>query len=325
MASSLGGKVANFRDKFKLPNIDLLRWFPGHMGKGIKTMEQKLKNVDCIIEVHDSRIPISGRYADFRNTLCGLKPHIFVLNKIDLADKTYIVPAINKLNDEGIKNIVQTNLKIDKDKGVKQIMPMMTKLISESDRFNRSQENDYSIMIIGVPNVGKSSLINRLRNIHLKKAKAAHVGPIAGITRSVMNRIKINQTPPIYLLDTPGILPPNIKDIYSGLKLALVGCSQDHLIGPELLSDYLLFWLNKNHRFEYVEKLGLQGPTDDVIELLIQIAVKEKKLIKKRNYDGKLEPKPDLFHAAECFLKSFRSGELGYYCLDQEFFEKKFD
>lgn len=321
MANAFGGKVGNFRDTFQAIDKNILRWFPGHMGKGMQQMEKKLKTVDCLIEVHDARIPISGRYADFKNTLCGLKPHIFVLNKIDLADKTYIAPAIDRLNKEGIRNIVQTNLKDETCQESKRILPLMQQLIGDSNRFNRAQEADFCVMVMGVPNVGKSSLINRLRNTHLRKAKAAPVGGVAGITRSVMNKIKISENPLVYLLDTPGILPPFIRDVYCGLKLAVVGCSQDHLIGHQILADYLLFWLNKNHRFEYVEKLSLAGPTDDVIELLIQIAVKLRRVKKLRHFDGSYIYRPDLHHAAEHFLRTFRSGELGLYCLDKDILE----
>ena len=318
MASPFGGKVRSFRDTFKVVDKNVLRWFPGHMGKGIQQMEQNLKNVDCLIEVHDARIPVSGRYADFRNTLSGLKPHILVLNKIDLTDKTYMAPAIDRLNSEGIKNIVQTNLKDEACKEAKQILPLMKRLIQDSNRFNRAQEADYCVMVIGVPNVGKSSLINRLRNTHLRKAKAAAVGGVAGITRSVMNRIKISENPLTYLLDTPGILPPHIKDVYCGLKLALVGCSQDHLVGPQMLADYLLFWLNKNNRYDYVEKLGINEPTDDIMEILIQIAVKANKIKKLKNFDGQIIQRPDFYFAAEYFIKCFRTGELGLYCLDKD-------
>ncbi|KAJ8673585.1 hypothetical protein QAD02_004847 [Eretmocerus hayati] len=321
MATFLGGKVGSFRDAFKVANTDVLRWFPGHMGKGIKQMEANLKNVDCVIEVHDARIPISGRYADFKKTLCGLKPHILILTKVDLTDKTYLVPALNLLQKEGIRNVIQTNLKDDTCKESKKILPLVKRLIKESDRFNRSDEKDYCIMVIGVPNVGKSSLINRLRNLHLHKANAAPVGNVAGITKSVATKIKISVDPLVYLLDTPGILPPHIKDVNSGLKLAAVKCSPDHLVGPQMLADYLLFWFNKNHRFDYVEKLGLKEATDDIIEVLIQIAVKQKKIKKFRNFDGQIVQRPDLHWASEYFLKAFRSGDLGFYCLDKDLLE----
>lgn len=322
MASAIGGKVNTFRETFKIANIDVLRWFPGHMGKGIKQMEGQLKNTDLLIEVHDARVPVSGRYADFKRSLCGIKPHVLVLSKVDLADTRLMCSADNLIKKQGVTHIIQTNLKDETSEETRKILPLCTKLICESNRFNRSTEAEFNIMVIGVPNVGKSSLINRLRNIHLKKAKAAKVGPKAGCTRSLMNRIKINQEPLVYLYDTPGILPPNIPDPMTGLKLALAGCSADHLVGPEFLADFLLFYLNKSRRFEYVEKLGLVGPTDDYMEVLIQLALKAKKMKKiKMNNDYLF--RPDTFYGAEKFINAFRNGELGLYCLDQDILEKR--
>lgn len=108
-------------------------------------------------------------------------------------------------------------------------------------------------MIIGVPNVGKSSLINALRNRHLHKPAATQEGPTAGITRSVLTRIKICEDPLIYLLDTPGVLLPNIQNIDMGMKLAMCSCFQDHLVGEEVIADYLLYYLNKNKNFTYLD------------------------------------------------------------------------
>ncbi|XP_011306171.1 mitochondrial GTPase 1-like isoform X3 [Fopius arisanus] len=176
-------------------------------------------------------------------------------------------------------------------------------------------------MVIGVPNVGKSSLINRLRNKHLKKGNATAVGGVAGITRSVLTKIKVSEKPPVYVLDTPGILAPYIRDVISGLKLALVGCLQDHLVGPQVIADYLLFWLNKNQRFDYVEKLGLQAPTDDILQLLTISAVKMGKSKKIKRFDGQLIVRPDFNFAAEHFLRVFRTGELGGVCLDNDIVE----
>lgn len=294
------------------------RWFPGHMNKGLKQMQQKLKNIDCIIEVHDARVPLSGRHADFNNVLLGLKPHIFVLNKMDLADMRYKEAILSQLNKEGISNILFTNFTNQMCKGMKQILPLATNLIKNSDRFNRAEKEDYTLMIIGVPNVGKSSLINRLRNLHLHKSNATAVGAIAGITRSVLTRIKISEEPNVYLIDTPGILMPNVTDIHAGLKLALVGCLQDHLIGPEVLADYLLFWLNKHNRFEYVEYLGLPEPSDDILHVLVFITAKYKKTLKIKNFDGRVIVKPNLKYAAEYLISSFRKGMLGTFCLDED-------
>lgn len=322
--TNTGGKVvANLRQKFMYHKA--IQWFPGHMTKGLKQMQQQLKNVDCIIEVHDARVPISGRYADFSRTLTGLKPHILVLSKKDLADTKNSENIISTLNREDLTNIIFTNLKDEQCKNMKKILPLAKKLISNSTRYNRTEEESYNMMVIGVPNVGKSSLINRLRNNHLNKAKAAHVGGVAGITRSLSTRIKISEDPLIYLFDTPGILAPSIKDIHAGLKLALVGCLSDHVIGSNVLADYLLFWLNKNQRFEYVEKLGLLEPNDNVIHLLTFIAAKFKKTVKIKNYDGRIETAPNFQFAAEYFVSLFRKGELGSYCLDIDLIETSQD
>ncbi|XP_071567717.1 phosphatidylglycerophosphatase and protein-tyrosine phosphatase 1 isoform X3 [Temnothorax nylanderi] len=200
--TNTGGKVvANLRQKFVSPNV--LRWFPGHMTKGLKQMQQRLKNIDCIIEVHDARVPVSGRYADFSRTLTGLKPHIFVLSKRDLADTRHKSSIVSTLNREGLSNVIFANLKDQRCKGVRRILPLAKKLMLNSQRYNRAEEESYSMMIIGVPNVGKSSLINRLRNNHLNLGQATPVGATAGITRSVLTRVKISEDPAVYLIDTP--------------------------------------------------------------------------------------------------------------------------
>ncbi|KAK0086620.1 hypothetical protein PV325_002863 [Microctonus aethiopoides] len=322
--ASVGGKVTtNFRDTFRVIHKESLHWFPGHMRKGLNQMQQKLKNVDCVIEVHDARVPISGRYVNFRNTVSGLKPHIFVLNKKDLADTRQAEEHKKILNNDGIKHVIFTNFKDQQCKGMQSILPLAIKLIEESNRYNRTYNSEYAAMIIGVPNVGKSSLINRLRNKYLHKSNATLVGGVAGITRSVLNRIKISEKPPVFVLDTPGILSPYVKDIYAGLKLALVGCLQDHLVGQEIMADYLLFWLNKQKRFEYIEKLQLPAPSDNILEVLTCIAKNLGKVQSIRSYNGQRIQRPDYVFAANHFLKVFRNGELGPICLDDDIINDK--
>ncbi|XP_067208736.1 mitochondrial GTPase 1 isoform X2 [Linepithema humile] len=319
MSNTGGIVVANMRKKFVYDGV--VRWFPGHMTKGLKQMQQRLKNIDCILEVHDARVPISGRYADFSRTLLGLKPHILVLSKKDLIDTKYSDSIVSKLKREGLSNVIFTNLKDQKCKGMKKILPLATNLISSSSRYNRIEQESYSIMVIGVPNVGKSSLINRLRSNYLRLGKGTPVGDTAGITRSVLTHIKISEDPLVYLIDTPGILAPSIKDIHAGMKLALVGCLQDHVIGSHALANYLLFWLNKNSRFDYVEKLGMLEPNDDIMYVLTFIAAKLKKVRKVKGYDGRLDVKPDFHFAADYFVSLFRKGEFGSYCLDLDLLE----
>uniref|UniRef100_A0A6V7IVC0 Mitochondrial GTPase 1 n=1 Tax=Bracon brevicornis TaxID=1563983 RepID=A0A6V7IVC0_9HYME len=317
--ATLGGKVVGpFRQSFRVPHKESVQWFPGHMRKGLRQMQQKLKSVDIVIEVHDARVPLSGRHEEFRSTVSGLKPHIFILNKKDLCDMSQAEKIEKKLKNEGVSNVLWTNFKDQTCKGMQAILPTALQLIEKSNRYNRSHEDEYAAMIIGVPNVGKSSLINRLRNKHLGKGNATAVGGVAGITRSVLTKIKISEKPLVYVLDTPGILAPYVKNVESGLKLALVGCLQDHLVGPTIIADYLLYWLNKNEKFEYAEKLGLNGPTDDILELLTISAVKMGREKKIKRHDG-LVTRPDFTYAAEHFLRIFRNGELGPVCLDNDF------
>lgn len=313
------GKVATkFREKFSYVHKEAMQWFPGHMGKGLKQMNQQLKNVDCIIEVHDARIPLTGRFTEYRNTICGLKPHIYVLNKKDLADLSQSKAIRAELKQVGLEHVVYTNFRDHQCTGMKKLLPLATRLIMESNRYNRSENEDFGIMVIGVPNVGKSSLINKLRNKYMKKKNATAVGAVPGITRSVLTRIKISEKPPVYVLDTPGILEPQVRSIETGLKLAAVCCLQDHLVGIQTIADFVLFWLNQQQRFEYVQVLGLSKPTDDILEILTVIAVKKDKQLKLKGMDGRAIIRPDYRFAAEYFLKLFRTGEMGPVMLDND-------
>lgn len=312
--------MQQFRTKFHKVPKDILTWFPGHMGKGLRVMQQKLKMVDCVIEVHDARIPFSGRNAEFKYSIRGIKPHIMVFNKKDLIDKNHFRAITNQIQkQDGLDDVLFTNCRDQKCEGIRRLLPLASKLIAASDRFNRSEEKDFNIMIIGVPNVGKSSLINILRNRHLKKTGAAAVGAVAGITRSVLNKIKISESPKVFLLDTPGILMPNISDTEQGLKLALCGCTQDHLVGDELIADYLLYRLNKAQNFDYVELMGLTEPTDKIIEVLVAWAQKNEKYQKLRTVDmSSTVLRPNTTAAAQFMLKQFRTGILGRMFLDEE-------
>lgn len=307
-----------FRSVFKTIDKDVLRWFPGHMGRGLKQMQQKLRSVDCIIEVHDARIPISGRNTDFKYTISGVKPHILVLNKVDLIDKKLIPTITDRLKNE-FDNIIFTNCKSQHCKGVNKVFPLAQSLIKNSDRFNRNQAEDQCVMIIGVPNVGKSSLINALRVKYLHKGNATPVGAVPGITRSVLTKIKLSEKPLVYMVDTPGILTPKIENTEVGLKLALCATIQDHLVGETIIADYLLYWLNKNGHFKYVDYFKIEKATDNILDVLTQISVKKNKMLKFRDANTNAYVyRPNLDHGAQVFIQAFRNGDLGKIVLDQD-------
>ncbi|GCB73180.1 hypothetical protein scyTo_0006659, partial [Scyliorhinus torazame] len=234
---------------------------------GLKKMQASLKNVDCIIEVHDARIPLSGRNPVFEEAL-GVRPHLLVLNKLDLADLTN-----------------------------KQIVPAVTELIQKSDRFHRAENLEYCLMVIGVPNVGKSSLINAMRRMYLRKGKASRVGGEPGVTRAVLTKIQMCLRPLV---------------VASGTIL-------DHLVGEEVIADYLLFTLNKQQKFDYVERYQLGEPCDDLPTVLKKIAIKLGKTQKVKAITGVGNVNilmPNYSAAAYDFIRTFRKGELGKIMLD---------
>uniref|UniRef100_A0A1B6DW70 Mitochondrial GTPase 1 n=1 Tax=Clastoptera arizonana TaxID=38151 RepID=A0A1B6DW70_9HEMI len=308
----------NFRTKFQIPDKTILHWYPGHMSKGMQKMQNTLKTVDCIIEVHDARIPFSGRNPDFIKKLTGVRPHVLVYNKIDLAGYSYIGKLRSVLKFQGEPNVLFTNSKERNCKGIQQIVPLVSDLVSSVNRFNRNEELEYRIMVIGVPNVGKSSLINAIRNKFLKRANAAAVGAIAGITKSVSTRIKISDDPLIYILDTPGILTPSVPNVEVGMRLALCATIPDGIVGIENIADYLLYWLNKHKNFSYISYLGMKEPSDNIDEVLTVGAVNYNRMVKRKNENGQYMFYPDKMSTAHNFVDAFRRGIFGNFLLDLE-------
>ncbi|XP_029305583.1 mitochondrial ribosome-associated GTPase 1 [Cottoperca gobio] len=310
--------VGKFRTVFDFGKREVAHWFPGHMAKGLKQMRASLKNVDCIIEIHDARIPFSGRNPAFQETL-DVKPHLLVLNKMDLADLSNEQIILKKLEHKGVKNVLFTDCLKQRDDNVKKLVPMVVEIIQRNPRFNRCENTNFCLMAIGVPNVGKSSLINSLRRTYLKKGRASRVGGEPGITKAVLTRIQVCERPIMYLLDTPGVLPPKIESVETGMKLALCGTILDHLVGEDIIADYLLYSLNRLGKFSYVEKYDLQEPSDNIQHVLKRIAVKLRKTQRVKAITGVGNitiTVPNYTAAAYDFIRAFRKGELGQVMLD---------
>ncbi|XP_063730506.1 mitochondrial ribosome-associated GTPase 1 isoform X1 [Eleginops maclovinus] len=315
--------VGKFRTSFDFGGREVAHWFPGHMAKGLKQMRANLKSVDCIIEIHDARIPFSGRNPAFQETL-DVKPHMLILNKMDLADTSKEQIILKKLQRNGVKNVLFTDCLKQRDDNVKKLVPMVVDIIKSNPRFNRDENTNYCLMAIGVPNVGKSSLINSLRRTYLKKeisilGRASRVGGEPGITKALLTRIQVCERPIIHLLDTPGVLPPKIESVETGMKLALCGTILDHLVGEEIIADYLLYSLNRLGEFSYVEKYNLQEPSDDIQYVLKRIAVKLGKTQRVKAITGVGNitiTVPNCSAAAYDLIRAFRKGELGQVMLD---------
>ncbi|XP_068183726.1 mitochondrial ribosome-associated GTPase 1-like isoform X2 [Antennarius striatus] len=215
---------------------------------------------------------------------------MLILNKMDLADLSRKQTILKMLEKNGVRNVLFTNCLKQEDDSIKKLVPMVMKIIENKPRFNRVENTNYCLMVIGVPNVGKSSLINALRRTNLKKGRASRVGGEPGITKAVLTKIQVCDRPIMFLLDTPGVLPPKIDNVETGMKLALCGTILDHLVGEDIMADYLLYSLNKLGVFSYVEKYDLHEPSDDIQHVLKHIAVKLKKIQRVKAITGGTSP-----------------------------------
>lgn len=210
-----------------------IQWFPGHMSKTRRMIQKNLKMIDVVVEILDARIPYSGRNPNFDDIIKG-KPRLIVLNKYDLADKQVSQMWIQKYNSQGIKVIP---ISCTTGFGINKIAPAAKELISEKIKRDedRGITRSIKIMMVGIPNVGKSSLINRL--VGKVKAEAANR---PGVTKT-QQWVRIKDD--LELLDTPGLLPPKFENQELAKKLAFTGAIKDEIINTELLSYSLLEYL----------------------------------------------------------------------------------
>ena len=285
-----------------------VHWFPGHMAKALKGMRERLAEVQLVAEVRDARIPLSSVNQQFER-LIGARDRLIVYNKADLANSNMQSRVIDALRSRGVYDrILFANMQSAAGaRGVLRACADMARGAG-GGRNQYGFEADLNLMVIGMPNVGKSSLINALRHLGTGRGAAARVGKLPGVTRSVANKIKVLEQPRLYLIDTPGVLLPNISDPAIGMRLALTGAVKDSQVGEERLADFLLFYLNQRNIFSYVAHYRLPDPSDNIDTVLEGIA----------GYIGaKLsEGEPHKLVAARHFLRAFRDGSLGRFTLD---------
>ncbi|NXG00163.1 MTG1 GTPase, partial [Sakesphorus luctuosus] len=303
------------RERFDFGGRDVASWFPRHMAKGMRQMQGALRRADCLLE--RCHIPLSGRNPALKEAL-GIRPHVLVLNKMDLADPRR-QPVSTGLGRAGLGEAVVAQGVTAPVPVSLQIVPLVARLVAESPRYHRAESSEYNILVIGVPNMGKSSLINSLRRLHLKKGKATTVGGEPGITKAVLSRIQVSEKPLMYLVDTPGVLPPKLGDVETGMKLALCGAIHDHMVGENIMADYLLYTLNKQQQFRYVVHYGLDQPCDHIESVLKSVALAQGHTQKVTVLTGTGNVNVRTLNytaAAYEFLRDFRAGRLGRVTLD---------
>lgn len=233
-------------------NKTYINWYPGHMAKTKNEIREKINLIDIVYEIIDARMPISSKIVDIDNVVKD-KPRILVVTKYDLCDKTETDKLLEKYKDY---YIIKTNLNDDKNitKEIIRITNDLLKGINEKRREQGLKPRNYRSLVVGVPNVGKSTLINRLagRNV-------VTTGNKAGVTKS-LSWVRINKD--IELLDSPGILWPKIEDPIVGLNLASLTSIKEEILDRELIASYII----KRYNLLYPEILKNKYGVDSIDE-----------------------------------------------------------
>lgn len=270
-----------------------IQWFPGHMTKAKREMQEKLKMVDMIIELRDARIPNASKNPMIEE-LCGQKPRLIILSKKDKAEDSITKQWIYALQNEATMVIA---LDIIKENITPKVVAASKQLMSAKiDRMIRKGIRPRAIraMVVGVPNVGKSTFINRI-----SKKKVAVTGDRPGVTKA-LQWSKVNQE--LELLDTPGVLWPKFEDEKVGLLLAVTGAIRDEILPLEEIAAWAMRYLIQTKPATISKRYGVEV-CEDPYEMLDRIAHKRGFLRNKEEVDFK--------RTIETFLREIRDDKLG--------------
>lgn len=276
-------------------NIDHINWYPGHMKKTRELIRDNLKMVDAVVEVVDARIPVSSRNP-LIDEILGNKPRIIALNKSDLADRAASKDWSACFEGQGYRVVI---MNANSGSGIKDLLKILEGMEREKNA-KASVKRPYRLMIVGVPNVGKSSLINRMTG-----RKSAKTGDKPGVTRG---KQWIRLSNGMQLLDTPGILWPKFEDPKAGMNLAFCGSIKDEImdlptLGMELigvLADHYPQLLRERYKLEEIGETKLMTMED--------MAVKRGCILPGKRIDYE--------RIARLVLDEFRGGRIGRITLE---------
>ncbi len=280
--------------------VDTIQWFPGHMVKARKMVQENLKLVDIVVELLDARIPVSSRNPDI-DSILEKKPRIVVLNKADLADASQTERWSRWFSEEqGLQCI---SLESQQGKGIGKLVGLAQELavqINSKLAAKGRKPRAVRMMMVGIPNVGKSSLINKLAGKGYTRT-----GDRPGLTRG-KQWIRVGRG--LELLDTPGILWPKFEDPEVGFRLAVTGAIKDEIINIEQVALKLVNYLAETTPDALKNRYKLEEINQDPYEVLRVIGAKRGCLVSGGNVDT--------FKAAVIVLNEFRAGKLGRFTLD---------
>lgn len=273
------------------------QWYPGHMTKARRMMQENIKLIDLVIELVDARIPISSRNPDIDELGKG-KSRIILLNKSDLADPVWNKKWVEYFAAKGM-GVLEINSRTGM--GIKSIQGLVQEVCKEKierDRKRGIVNRPVRAMVVGIPNVGKSTFINSFAG----KA-CAKTGNKPGVTKG-KQWIRLNKG--LELLDTPGILWPKFDDQQVGMRLALIGSMNDEIILMEELAMELIVFLQERYPERLQERFGCEG--GEPAQVLQEIAEKRKCFLKGAQ--------PDTERASRLLMDDFRNGRLGRISLE---------
>lgn len=271
-----------------------IQWFPGHMSKARRQVQENIKFVDFVTILVDARLPLSSQNP-MLTKIVGDKPKLLILNKADLADPVRIKEWQSYFESRGIPTL---SINSKEQSAVKKVTDAAKKLMA--DKLARQKERGIRIetlrtMIIGIPNAGKSTLMNRLAG-----KKIAVVGNKPGVTKG-QQWLKSNKD--LEILDTPGILWPKFEDETVALKLALTGAIKDNLLPMDEVTIFGLNYFKEHYPEELITRFKQLDLSQEAPDMIMDMT---KKLGFRDDYDR--------FYSL--FVKDVRDGKLGRYCLD---------
>ncbi len=279
----------------------VVQWFPGHMAKTRRLIKESLPLVDAVTELLDARVPVSSRNPEL-DEMTGKKPRIILLNKCDMADERATKLWLDYFNSNGAAAIA---VDCRSGKGLNNYRPLVRKVLADKIRSNEEKGmagKPLRMMVVGIPNTGKSSFINRMAG-----SNRAKVADKPGVTRSnqwfaIGNGIE--------LLDTPGVLWPKFDDPAVGDKLSFIGSVKDEVVDAETMAVRLIEVLAKDYRELLLERYKL-GSIDglETYEILELIGRKRGMLISRGEIDTQ--------RAAVTLLDEYRAGKLGKITLER--------
>lgn len=273
-----------------------IHWYPGHIAKAERKLKEQLSLVDAVIEVIDARLPLSSIYKNITGLL-GEKPRLILLNKADLADTAELKKWVKIIEDKFNAPVILSDAKNSRDlsiivkKAVELSEPRIQALMKKG-----LLRRPARVMVVGMPNVGKSSIINKLT-----KSSKTKIGAKAGVTRQ-QQWVRIN--PQLELLDTPGIIPMRQDDQEAAKKLAFVNSISENAYTNEIIAHELLEILDRKYSAQLREYYGI-GSEDLSVE---NIALKRNWII--------AGGQADIERTSVYILRDFREGKIGKFILD---------